>query len=102
MELNIRPVFHDLMDPDKGYLRGAQIKFLDTGLRFNAASNTFQLKTLHIVDILSITPRNRFFKPISWKVNTGFDTEAMKNGKDYLLYRLNTGGGFHIHHLSAA
>jgi len=94
MELNIRPVFHDLMDPDKGYLRGAQIKFLDTGLRFNAASNTFQLKTLHIVDILSITPRNRFFKPISWKVNTGFDTEAMKNGKDYLLYRLNTGGGF--------
>lgn len=93
-ELNIRPEFHGLIDPDQGYLRGAQIKFLDTGLRFSAAKDRVQLKTLHIVDILSIAPRDTFFKPISWKVNTGFDTEAMYNGKDYLIYRLNTGGGF--------
>lgn len=93
-ELNIRPEFHGLIDPDQGYLRGAQIKFLDTALRFNAAKASFQLKTLHIVDIISIAQRDTFFKPISWKVNTGFDTEAMQNGKDYLIYRLNTGGGF--------
>ena len=94
VELNIRPEFHGLLDPDQGYLRGAQIKFLDTVVRYNVAEETFQLKTLHIVDILSIWPRDKFFRPISWKVNTGFDTEAMRNGGDYLIYRLNTGGGF--------
>jgi hypothetical protein len=94
VELNIRPEFHGLLDPDQGYLRGAQIKFLDTVVRYNIAEETFQLKTLHIVDILSIWPRDKFFRPISWKVNTGFDTEAMRNGGDYLIYRLNTGGGF--------
>jgi hypothetical protein len=93
-ELNLRPEFHGLIDPDQGYLRGAQIKFLDTAVRYNFAAETFQLKTLHIVDILSIAPRDQFFTPISWKVNTGFDTEAMGNGEDYLIYRLNTGGGF--------
>jgi len=94
VELNVRPEFHGLLDPDQGYLRGAQIKFFDTVVRYFTESETLQLKSLHIVDILSIAPRDKFFRPISWKVTTGFDTEAMSNGSDYLIYRLNTGGGF--------
>lgn len=93
VELELRPEFHGLLDPDHGYLRGAQIKFFDAALRYRVESEQIQLKTLHILDILSIAPRDLFFKPISWKVNTGFDTEALRNGKDYLIYRLNTGGG---------
>ena len=93
-ELKVRPEFHGLLDPDDGYLRGAQIKFLDTALRYYPASEQLQLKTLHVLDILSISPRDKFFTPVSWKVNTGFDTQALRNGKDYLIYRLNTGGGF--------
>lgn len=93
-EVNIRPEFHGLLDPDQGYLRGAQIMFMDTTLRYNIAAEQLQLKTLHIVDILSVAPRNLFFSPISWKVATGFDSEPMRNGKDYLIYRLATGGGF--------
>jgi hypothetical protein len=92
-ELNVRPEFHGLLDPDQGYLRGAQIKFFDTALRYNVGEAVIQLKTLHFVDILSVAPRDMFFKPLSWKVNTGFDSETMQNGKDSLIYRLNTGGG---------
>ena len=92
-ELNVRPEFHGLLDPDQGYLRGAQIKFLDTALRYDAGAEAIQLKTVHFVDILSISPRDRFFKPLSWKVNTGFDSEPLRDGRDHLLYRLNTGGG---------
>lgn len=93
-ELGLRPEFHGLLDPDQGYLRGSQIEFLDTALRYDIPSEKVELKRLHIVDILSITPRTMFSSPISWKVNTGLDTEAMANGNDYLIYRLNTGGGF--------
>jgi len=94
VQLGFRPVFHTLIDPDQGYLPGAQIKFLDTALRYRADSQRFQLKTLHLLDIFSLAPRDALFKPLSWKVNTGLDTEPLRNGRDYLIYRLNSGGGF--------
>jgi uncharacterized protein DUF4105 len=93
-ELNVRPEFHALLDPDQGYLQGAQIKFLDTSVRYEAGSELFYLKSLHVIDIISISPRDKFFKPVSWKVNTGFDREMLRDGQEHLIYRLNTGGGF--------
>lgn len=93
-ELNVRPEFHALIDPDQGYLPGAQIKFLDTAVRYGAGSDGLYLKSLHILDIISIAPRDRFFKPVSWKINTGFDREMLHDRREHLIYRLNTGGGF--------
>jgi hypothetical protein len=93
-ELNIRPEFHGLLDPDQGYLPGAQIKFLDTALRYGGGTDQLYLKSLHVIDIISISPRDTFFKPLSWKVNTGFDRETLCDGQEHLIYRLNTGGGF--------
>jgi len=92
-EAHLQPEFHSLLDPDQGYLRGAQIKFLDTALCYAPASDRVWLKTLHLLDIVSTAPRDRFFKPYSWKVALGWDTEAMEDGKDSLIFRLNTGGG---------
>jgi hypothetical protein len=93
-ELGIRPQFHALLDPDQGYLAGSQIKFFDTAVRYDTKSDEFYLKTLHILDIFSVAPRDIFFKPVSWKVNTGFDREMLHDGQEHLIYRLNTGGGF--------
>lgn len=93
-ELNIRPEFHALLDPDQGYLPGAQIKFMDTALRYGGGTDRLYLNSLHILDIISISPRDIFFKPLSWKVNTGFDRETLRDGREHLIYRLNTGGGF--------
>jgi hypothetical protein len=95
-ELEVRPEFHSLLDPDRGYLRGAQIKFLDTALDYRIPAAQLRLRSLHLVDILSLAPRDVFFSPLSWKVNTGLDTETLANGKDHLLYRLNTGGGYAV------
>jgi hypothetical protein len=33
VELRARPTYHDLMDPDAGYVRGAQIEYLDLAVR---------------------------------------------------------------------
>lgn len=91
-QLEVQPEFHSMLDPDQGYLKGAQIKFLDTVLRFNDTLPV-QLKSLHLVDILSVTPRDVFFKPLSWKVNAGGDQEVMRDGRDHFVFRLNLGGG---------
>ncbi|MDD2366627.1 MAG: DUF4105 domain-containing protein [Desulfuromonadaceae bacterium] len=93
-ELNIQPVFHALLDPDEGYLPGAQIKFLDTSLRYDSGIDKYYLKTLHLIDIISISPRDSFFKPLSWKINTGFDRILFSDGNEHTIYRLNSGGGF--------
>lgn len=93
-ELNIRPEFHALLDPDQGYLPGAQIKFLDTALRYGGGTESVYINSLHVIDIVSISPRDTFFKPLSWKVNTGFDRETLRDAREHLIYRLNTGGGF--------
>jgi len=91
--LGFQPALHTLMDPDQGFIRGAQIKFLDTALDYRLPDDGLRLRTLHLVDILSLTERDLFFKPLSWKVNTGWDTELLRDGTDHLIYRLNTGGG---------
>jgi len=73
-ETRIRPAYHNLMDADAGYLAGSQIVVL--------------------VNIVSLSPRHAFFKPVSWKVDTGFIRRSYDDGDDHLAYRLNPGGGF--------
>lgn len=92
-ELSGRFAYHDLMDQDDGYIKGAQIKFCDTAIRIYPGDGQTQLQRLHFIDILSLAPRDLMFKPLSWKVNAGFDQEVMDDGDEHLLFRLNTGGG---------
>ena len=94
LEFRYRPTYHDLLDPDEGYIEGAQIEFMDTVLRYYPHPVRFQIQSLELLNILSIAPRDAFFKPISWKVNTGLTRETTPKGKDALLYSLNAGGGY--------
>ncbi len=91
--LHLQPAFHGLLDPDQGYLSGAQIKFFDTLVDYVPEHGRMRLRTLHLLDILSAAPRDRFFRPFSWKIAAGWDTEVMEDGRDSLIFRLNSGGG---------
>jgi hypothetical protein len=93
-ELGWRAAFHDLLDPDAGYIEGGQIDFFSVRGRYYSQDNTFRLQSFRFVDIVSLSPRDLFFKPISWKVNTGFDRELCRDGQEHLIYRVNPGGGF--------
>ena len=93
-EISGRFAYHDTMDPDDGYIPGAQINFGDAAVRVYPENDHVQLQRLHFIDILSLSPRNLFFEPLSWKVNTGFDQEVLADGAEHLVFRLNTGGGF--------
>ena len=92
-EMEWRPAYHDLLDQDEGFTEGAQINFFDLKGRYYFAKDSLKLQQLHFIDIVSLSPRNAFFKPISWKVNTGFDRELFSDGEERLVYRLNPGGG---------
>lgn len=71
LEMRARPAFHDLMDPEGGYTRGAQINFLDVAGRLYPEEREARLQQLMLIDIVSVSPYDRFLQPISWKANTG-------------------------------
>jgi len=93
LELSWQPAYHDLLDPDAGYTRGAQINFLSTSGRYYPQQGRILLQSFHPVDIISLAPRDRFFQPVSWKVVGGLDRKPFADGEDRLFLRLNTGGG---------
>lgn len=73
-EINLRPAYHDLLDPDTGYTPFAQIEFLAIKLRHYEKHNEFRLERLALLDIISLSPMDRLFKQPSWKVSAGFET----------------------------
>lgn len=92
-EIKFRPAYHDLLDPDEGYQRGAQIIFGDFTFRYYHEDKKLRLESLDAINIVSLAPRDMFFKPISWKIGTGFYHQLLPDGDEHLLYSLNLGVG---------
>ncbi|MGM0418226.1 MAG: DUF4105 domain-containing protein [Thermodesulfobacteriota bacterium] len=93
-EIRFRPAFTDMTDTDYIHDKGAKIEFLDTRLRYYSEKNNLMVEHLDFIDIMSVSPRDEIFKPVSWKVNTGLIRKKNHNLKNGLIYQLNTGGGF--------
>jgi hypothetical protein len=70
VQTQIRPVFHDLLDPQGGYTAGAQIDFLQVALRIYGDDGEVRLQDFTLVDIFSLSPRDALFKPFSWRAST--------------------------------
>ncbi len=90
-EFALKMAFHDLEDNNNGFLQGAQINIGNLVMR--AEDNVgLRLFRLDLVDIFSLTPRNDFFTPMSWKVYSGFERQ-LTNNKDQLTYHVTGGAG---------
>jgi hypothetical protein len=92
-EVGFRPAYHDLLDDDRGYVEGAHIVFADTALRYYSSDSKLVLQKLDIIDIISVSPRDSFFKPYSWKIRTGLMQRTGDDGDDHLVYQVTPGGG---------
>ena len=90
-ELGFKMALHDLEDNKDGFLQGAQINIINAKIRLEDNVG-LRLYELNIIDVFSLTPRNDFFKPLSWKVFSGFERQ-LTYGKDQLVYQLSGGAG---------
>jgi len=90
-ELGFKMSFHDLEDNEEGFLRGAQINIGNVQIRAEE-NESIRLYKFDLVDIFSLTPRTRFFKPLSWKIYTGLDRQLTK-GVDQLTAHVTGGAG---------
>lgn len=98
LDLKLRPAYHDILDPDAGYTAGAQINFVDTELRYDREAEDLKLERLTLIDIVSLAPRDAFFRSLSWKVATGVDRIRRRHddgsGDDGLAWRVAGGPGW--------
>lgn len=92
-EIKFRPVYHDILNLENGYVRGGQIVFGDTVLRLYNDRKKLKFERFDFIDIFSLGVRDKFIKPISWKVITGFAQKVMEDGDDNLVYQVSPGGG---------
>ncbi len=88
-ELELRIAYHDLLDWRAGYPEGASLNMGRLLLRA-AEGESPQLQRLDIIEITSLAPRSRFFRPLSWRVN--FGAERQFTGADEPLAAQVNGG----------
>jgi Domain of unknown function (DUF4105) len=93
--LQARPAYHDLLDAEVGYVRGAQIEFADLALRHYEGDAGVTLDELTIVGIRSLSPRKRPIAPISWQLGGGLERyrESAHDEKGTLVAALSGGAG---------
>jgi len=90
--LDVRGTYHDIMDTDGGYARGAQIEFFNFGLR-HYESGVTRVEKFTPVNILSLTPRDIFFQPMSWKISAGWQRTRASSGSEPLAFTLDGSAG---------
>ena len=97
IDLTFRPAYHTLIDETAGFLPFGSITYLDTTLRWYENDNDLRLQRLSFVDIMSLAPRNKLFKPFSFKLNTGIESYLYpeKNKEGYVFYA-GFGGGWSV------
>ncbi len=98
LELRARPSLHDLLDPQGGYTRGAEVQFFETALRWYPQDGLVRLHELVALDLQSLTSWDRFFQPLSWRFDTGLRTRHVpKDGRSRLdpegVFRTHAGAG---------
>ena len=93
-EAGWRGAYHDLLDNDDGFIHGSQIDFFQIRGRYYGNNiDEARLESLRLIDIVSLAPWNRFFKPVSWKVATGVEQRTFTGDRDRLVAFLNGGAG---------
>ncbi len=87
--LGIRPANHDIKDSDVGFLRGTQIEFFDFLLSYSQQKVRLEKATL--LSIISLSPRGKFFKPISWRLGVGWNRAYLSESA---VFETHASGGF--------
>jgi hypothetical protein len=92
MMLKARPAYHDLLDTEGGYQRGAAIQFFDATVS-RQANGHLQLEDFTPVDITSISPREPILSSKSWRVHIGLERSLETRADGTRPLGLNLRGG---------
>ncbi len=92
--LQARPAYHELMDTEEGYQRGAAITFFSLAMS-KTSDGHVQLERFVPVEIASLSPREPLLSARSWRVHVGLErsNQVRQDGTRPLGLNLNGGPG---------
>ena len=88
--VEIRPAYHDLLDPEHGHIEGSQVKFFSFKLRHR---EKIRLDKATFLSLYSLTPKGLFFRPASWKLNVGLERRFFGEDDFHHLFFINGARG---------
>lgn len=91
LQLQYRGSYHDLLDPSAGYYSGMSLNMVNIIARVYR-DDKLKLEKAELLDIISLSTRNDFFTPWSWKANVSIE-QQWTAGKDTLVTQGSGGGG---------
>ncbi|MDE2077735.1 MAG: DUF4105 domain-containing protein [Burkholderiales bacterium] len=97
IQINARPAYHDLLDPEAGFQRGSAIQFFRVELA-KQENGSVQLEKLTPVDIVSLSPYDGLMSARSWRVRFGLTRSWARIGANdpsrrQLAFEINGGPG---------
>ncbi|WP_180137431.1 DUF4105 domain-containing protein [Desulfoluna butyratoxydans] len=92
-ELAFTPAFTNLLTTDYTRREGVQIEFLHTRVRYDNEDNELDLEAFTVLDILSLSPRNPFIRPLSWTFHAGYEKRMTEAGDMKGAYSLRAATG---------
>ena len=94
LSLRLRLAYHERIDNPTGFEPGTQIQFGSAEARFDGQREAWKLQRLDLVDVVSLSPRNRFFRPTSWSVQAGLEQFGAGGGDDRLAGVVSSRSGY--------
>jgi hypothetical protein len=91
VELKYRGSYHDLLDPLAGYHAGMSLNMVNLSLRVYEDDNV-KIEKAELLDIFSLSERNEFLSPWSWKANISLE-QQWTDGKEGLATQGTAGRG---------
>jgi hypothetical protein len=92
-EVTLRAGYHDLLDPDTGYVPYAQIELLGLSVRHYNKRKRTRLETFSLANIVSLTPVDTLIKAPSWKIRLALDTIKINGCRYCRNIKVNGGLG---------
>lgn len=91
VSLRWRPAYHDLLDPSAGFVSNSSLEFMNLQLVYDNETEELNLNEVKLLEILSLEPRDNFFRDVSWHLKTGWQKHPEVD-IDNLVY-FEGGGG---------
>ncbi len=79
LECRWRPTFHALLDPPLGSASGLELTLLDLGLRWRKGQSP-EVADSTLFSLASFRPRRPWHKPLSWRIQAGYEATGGGQG----------------------
>ncbi len=88
-----RLALHDMSDPSGGYPNELAIGFLPTELRVRVEEHAVTFENFSLIEVQSLTPRDRFDEALSWNFRLGGSRLRDAGCRDCFAGLVEVGGG---------